>query len=60
MYPKLLPKIEAAMDWVYAARQETLLSYDELVVSLFNTLEATGQLNNTYVFFTSDNGCSLH
>jgi N-acetylglucosamine-6-sulfatase len=32
---------------------------DEMIGSLFEALAATGQLNNTYVVFTSDNGFHL-
>ena len=49
----------AALDWVYQARAESLLSVDDLVGNLINTLTATNQLNNTYVVFTSDNGYHL-
>ena len=36
-----------------------LLSLDEMVASLAEELRATGELENTYVFFTSDNGYHL-
>jgi arylsulfatase A-like enzyme len=37
-------------------RTELLLSLDDLVEHLVTSLEASGELDNTYVFFTSDNG----
>jgi arylsulfatase A-like enzyme len=37
-------------------RAETLLSVDEAVKGIVETLEVTGELDNTYIFFTSDNG----
>jgi arylsulfatase A-like enzyme len=40
----------------YRHRQESLLAVDEAVARLISVLEQTGQLENTYVVFTSDNG----
>lgn len=40
----------------YRGRLESLLAVDEAVEKLIGTLEKTGQLDNTYVLFTSDNG----
>ncbi|WP_070011917.1 sulfatase, partial [Streptomyces abyssalis] len=40
----------------YRGRLESLLAVDEAVEKLMDTLEKTGQLDNTYVLFTSDNG----
>lgn len=37
-------------------RWQTLLSLDDLVESLVNKLESIKELNNTYIFYTSDNG----
>ena len=37
-------------------RWRTLLSVDDLVERLVLALEASKDLDNTYVFFTSDNG----
>jgi arylsulfatase A-like enzyme len=37
----------------------TLLAVDELVQSVIDALKASGQLGNTYVFVTSDNGFHL-
>jgi N-acetylglucosamine-6-sulfatase len=33
-----------------------MLAVDEMVGSLVEELEAAGELDNTYIFFTSDNG----
>jgi arylsulfatase A-like enzyme len=41
-------------DW--RNRLRSIQSVDELIESVVDTLEATGQLENTYIFFTSDNG----
>lgn len=37
-------------------RRETLLAVDEAVTSIVETLRATGELDNTLLVFTSDNG----
>ncbi|MBK9923953.1 MAG: sulfatase [Anaerolineales bacterium] len=37
-------------------RAETMLAVDEMVVKLVQLLEQKGQLDNTYIIFTSDNG----
>jgi N-acetylglucosamine-6-sulfatase len=37
-------------------RLESMLAVDEMVGSLVDELEAAGALENTYIFFTSDNG----
>jgi N-acetylglucosamine-6-sulfatase len=44
------------IDKLYRKRRQTLLSVDEMVQNVIQTLSETGQLSNTYVFFTSDNG----
>jgi arylsulfatase A-like enzyme len=40
----------------FQRRQESLQSVDEGVERIVNTLRANGQLANTYIVFTSDNG----
>jgi N-acetylglucosamine-6-sulfatase len=40
----------------YQQRLESLLAVDEAVGEIVKTLEATGELNSTYIIFTSDNG----
>jgi len=37
-------------------RRETLMAVDEAVASIVDTLRSTGQLDNTFILFTSDNG----
>ncbi len=37
-------------------RLRSLLAVDDLVVAVVRTLDETGQLGNTYIFVTSDNG----
>lgn len=49
-------------EWIIernAVRLRTMLAVDEMVGSLVEELEATGELDNTFVFFTSDNGWQL-
>ena len=40
----------------WRCRLESLLALDEAVEDIIATLEETGELDNTYVIFTSDNG----
>jgi N-acetylglucosamine-6-sulfatase len=40
----------------FRARQESLLAVDEAVAEIVAALEASGELANTYVMLTSDNG----
>ena len=44
------------VDDYYRQRLESMLAVDEMVGSLIDELEAAGELENTYIFFTSDNG----
>ena len=41
---------------VVSPRWRTLLSVDDLVEKLVKRLEMRGELENTYILFTSDNG----
>src|SRR5215208_2811533 len=43
-------------DDYYRQRLESMLAVDEMVGALVEELEAAGELDNTYIFFTSDNG----
>jgi len=43
----------------YRKRLRALQSLDEMVARLVNTLSETGELSNTYIVFTSDNGIYL-
>ncbi|HET6654266.1 MAG TPA: sulfatase [Nocardioides sp.] len=43
----------------YRQRVESLSVVDDEVANIFETLERTGELDNTYVMFTSDNGFFL-
>ena len=54
--PRLNPAEAAAVQENYRQELESLLSVDDAVGQLLNTLERTGKLANTIVIFTSDNG----
>ena len=45
-----------AMTENYQQRLESLLSVDEAVRNIVDALQRTGELENTYIVFTSDNG----
>ncbi len=47
------------IDKTYQARAESLLAVDDLVENIVKTLTDTGQLDNTVIMFTSDNGWLL-
>ncbi|MEO6195248.1 MAG: sulfatase-like hydrolase/transferase, partial [Thermoanaerobaculia bacterium] len=54
--PKLTPKDLEAIDTLYRHRAQSLQAVDEAVATVVEALKAAGQLDNTYIFFTSDNG----
>lgn len=43
-------------DALFVRRVQTMQAVDEMVADIIQLLEENGQLENTYVFFTSDNG----
>ncbi|PWH16249.1 MAG: sulfatase [Anaerolineae bacterium] len=43
-------------DALFVLRVQSMQAVDEMVADLVNVLQQTGQLENTYIFFTSDNG----
>jgi N-acetylglucosamine-6-sulfatase len=47
------------VDTLYRERLGSMLSVDEMVDSIVQELEADGQLDNTFIFFASDNGFLL-
>jgi len=49
----------AKIDETYRSRVQSMQAVDEMLVQLINTLKETGQLDNTYIIFTSDNGYHL-
>src|SRR5262245_46237603 len=57
--PLLTAEPIAALDREYQARLEALQAVDEGVARIIDALAARGELDNTYIFFTSDNGYHL-
>jgi N-acetylglucosamine-6-sulfatase len=49
----------AELDALNGNRLRSLLAVDDMIESLVDTLRESGELDNTYIFFTSDNGHHL-
>ncbi|GAA5799922.1 hypothetical protein HPULCUR_005343 [Helicostylum pulchrum] len=62
-YWKTLEKLNATMveefDETYRNRLRALQSVDEIVGTIFEELEKSGELDNTFVFYSADNGYHL-
>lgn len=60
---KNLPKLNSShveyLDEFYRGRLRALQSVDEMVERVMDKLEKSGKLDNTYVFYTADNGFAL-
>lgn len=52
-------RLAAWNDFDYRNRMGSLLAVDDLMANVFDALERTGELDDTYVVFTSDNGYNL-
>ena len=60
MWKKPLTDEEIAyLEEHYRLRIESLQAVDEMVERIVTVLEVEGQLDNTYIFFTSDNGIQM-
>jgi arylsulfatase A-like enzyme len=57
--PPLTDSDIARIDAEYRLRLRSMQAVDDLLDMLVSTLESTGQLDNTYIFVTSDNGYHL-
>jgi N-acetylglucosamine-6-sulfatase len=57
--PQLDSQQIAAIDALYRKRLRTMLAVEDMVDRVIQTLQSAEQLDNTYIFFTSDNGLSL-
>ena len=55
-YPRIGPEVSAGMQDLYRERLRSMLSVEDLLERIVATLRETGELESTYVFFTSDNG----
>jgi N-acetylglucosamine-6-sulfatase len=54
--PPLSPQQSSYMEDLYRKRLQSMLAVDEMIGQLVSALEESGELENTYIFFTSDNG----
>lgn len=57
--PSLTSAQIAELDKLHEKRVETLQALDDLVEGVVSRLQSSGQLSNTYIVFTSDNGYHL-
>ncbi|WP_327090423.1 sulfatase [Nonomuraea sp. NBC_01738] len=57
--PKIHKQGQDRVDERYRSRLRAMLGADDLVGSVIATLRAAGKMNNTYIFFASDNGFHL-
>ncbi len=55
----LTPPYEAGIDSLYIARLQSLQAVDEMVEKVVAALDDAGELDNTYILYTSDNGFHL-
>jgi len=56
---QLTNKQVTQIDTLYRKRLQSMLDVDRILGNLVTTLQATGQLDNTYIVFASDNGFHL-
>jgi N-acetylglucosamine-6-sulfatase len=54
--PLLTEEDIARIDEEWRQRLRSMMAVDEMIASIVELLESAGQLDNTYIFFTSDNG----
>jgi N-acetylglucosamine-6-sulfatase len=47
------------MEELHRKRLQSMMAVDDMIGDLFDSLRQTGELDDTYVFFTSDNGFHL-
>ncbi len=57
--PPRTPAQIAQLDALYRRRLQSMLAVEDLIENLIRTLRRSGQLRNTYLFFSSDNGFHL-
>jgi arylsulfatase A-like enzyme len=54
--PLLEPRRIRNLDGLYRNKARSMVAVDEMIGALVDHLDRTGQLERTYIFFTSDNG----
>lgn len=59
LLPPLYPEAVATMDADHRSRLQSLQAVDDLLAELLRALDETGRLEQSFVFFTSDNGYHL-
>jgi N-acetylglucosamine-6-sulfatase len=57
--PHLSPAVQTYIDQLYRRRLQSMLGVDDMLRTIVDALTRTGQLDNTYIVFTSDNGFHL-
>ena len=57
--PPLSPDQVAYMDELHRKRLQSMMAVDDMIGDLFDSLRESNELDDTYVFFTSDNGFHL-
>jgi N-acetylglucosamine-6-sulfatase len=57
--PLLTEEEIVRIDRIYRNRVLSMLAVDDMIVDIVNALEQTGQMDNTYIVFTSDQGFHL-
>ena len=57
--PPLSPEQKGYMDELERKRLQSMLAVDDMIGDLIESLRDSGELDNTYIFFTSDNGFHL-
>ena len=55
----LSPEQKGYMDELHRKRLQSMLAVDDMIGDLVKSLHDSGELDNTYIFFTSDNGFHL-
>jgi N-acetylglucosamine-6-sulfatase len=55
-YPRMSQSVIDTTTTEYRQGLRSMLSVEDLLRQTITTLQETGELNNTYIFFTSDNG----
>ena len=57
--PPLSPEQKGYMEELHRKRLQSMLAVDDMIGDLIKSLHESGELSNTYIFFTSDNGFHL-